>query len=58
MFKFLFLSDTKSRLKLLTKFVCITQFLKVLQNNADVSTSFFQDAATQEELILLIQNFW
>ena len=32
--------------------------LKALENNADVSTSVFQDAVTQGDLILLIQNVW
>ena len=38
--------------------LCITQFLKAFENNADVSTFFPKDAVTQEELILLIQTFW
>jgi F0F1-type ATP synthase delta subunit len=32
--------------------------LKAFENNADVSTFVFQDAVSQEELIILIQNFW
>jgi hypothetical protein len=32
--------------------------LKAFENNADVSTFIFQDAVTQEELIILIQTFW
>jgi hypothetical protein len=35
----------------------VTQFLKAFENNADISTFIFQDAVTQEELIILI-HFW
>ena len=42
---------------ILTKFV-YNAVLKAFDNNADVSTFVFQDAVTQEELIILIQNFW
>ena len=42
---------------ILTKF-CVYTVLKAFENNADVSTFVFQAAVTQEELIILIQNFW
>jgi F0F1-type ATP synthase delta subunit len=56
MFRFLFISGKKSHLNLNQGF--LTQFLKAFENNADVSNFIFQDAVTQEELILLIQNVW
>jgi hypothetical protein len=36
---------------------CKRAVLKAFENNADVSAFVFQDAVTQEELIILIQNF-
>jgi hypothetical protein len=62
MFKFLFISGRKSYILTLTN-NCKLNFvynsvLKAFENNVDVSTFIFQEAVTQEELIILIQNFW
>ena len=62
MFKFLFISGKMSRPNLNQEFLTVNfvykTVLKVFENNADVSTFIFQDAVTQEELIILIRNSW